>query len=197
MRKTLHLTMVVSLMLLSGLLTGCSNHKDWHLKVVTHLLPPLTFQMQQAGAGEVTAADFKGKITLLYFGYTHCPDVCPTTLAKLHAVIKQLGSSADDVRVLFVTADPQRDTPAILQRYVEAFGPDIVGLRGNEDELKAVARRYRVGYTRQSVDAHGNYLVAHSAGIFIFDRDGNARLMGNESTPVPDFVADLQRLLRS
>jgi protein SCO1/2 len=195
MRKSLSL--VASLILLSGVLSGCGSQQGWHLKVVTHLLPPLAFHMQEAGAGEVTAADFKGKVTLLYFGYTHCPDVCPTTLAKLHAVIQQLGASADDVRVLFVTADPQRDTPAILQRYVEAFGPDIIGLRGSEDELKAIARRYRVGYTRQSVDAHGNYLVAHGAGIFVFDRDGNARLMGDESTSVADFVDDLQRLLKN
>ncbi|MGH8461064.1 MAG: SCO family protein [Stenotrophobium sp.] len=177
-------------------LHGCGGEAAWRLKDISHLLPDLQFTMQQAGAGDVTAADFRGKVVLLYFGYTHCPDVCPTTLAKLHAVLQQLGPAADDVRVLFVTADPQRDTLAVLQRYVTAFGPDIVGLRGSEDELKKIARRYRVGYTRQTQDAHGNYLVTHSSGIFIFDRAGKSRLLGNEFTPVPDFVSDLRRLLR-
>ena len=193
--QALRTGVIGGLMLLLGTLQGCGQ-EDWHLKDTSHLLPDLQFTMQQAGAGDVTAADFKGKVILLYFGYTHCPDVCPTTLARLHAVLQQLGPAADGVRVLFVTADPQRDTPEILQRYVEAFGPDIIGLRGSDEELKKMARRYRVGYTRQTQDAQGNYLVTHSSGIFIFDRAGNSRLIANEATPVQDFVSDLQRLLR-
>ncbi len=104
--------------------------------------------MTDAMTGQkVTAADFRGKVVLLYFGYTQCPDFCPTTLTNLTHVLDRLGARAKDVRVLFVTVDPNRDTLPVLKQYAAAFGPQVVGLRGTPDELANLARRYRVGYS--------------------------------------------------
>ena len=94
-----------------------------------------------------TAADYKGKVVLLYFGYTYCPDVCPTTLFNIAQMLKTMGKRADDVRVLFVTVDPNRDTLPVLKQYTEAFAPQVVGSRGTPDQLAALAKRYRVAYS--------------------------------------------------
>lgn len=179
------------------LLAACQGSPKWHLDNVTHIVAPLKlFSMQSTTGGAATAADFRGKVTMLYFGYTHCPDVCPTTLAKLAGALRQLGAQADDVRVLFVTVDPQRDTLPVLKAYVDAFGARyFVGLRGDAAQTADIARRYRVGYTAGKPDADGNYEVSHSSAVFVFDRRGEARLLGTESTPTADFVADLKRLL--
>jgi len=177
-------------------LAGCQHKQNWHLKNVTHIVAPLQFSMQSTAGGTATAKDFRGKLVMLYFGYTHCPDVCPTTLAKLSSAIGQLGPQSKDVRVLFVTVDPKRDDIKTLTAYVDAFDPKhFVGLRGNVAATEAIAKRYRVAYSYEKPDASGNYAVNHSAAVFIFGRHGNARLLGTEATPTKDFVADLKQLL--
>lgn len=176
-------------------LTACQNQQGWHLRTVAHLLPDLHFTMQQAGAGEVHAEDFRGKPVLLYFGYTHCPDICPTTLARLRAVKQALGVDAAKVQVLFVSVDPTRDTSDELANYVHAFDPAFVGLRGTPAQTKALAKRYRVSFTRQNDEPDGGYTMSHSSAIFIFDAEGKARLLANEDTPVGDFAADLPKLI--
>lgn len=180
-----------------AVIAGCAARAaPWHLKNVAHLLPDLSFTMQRAGDGKtVTAADFRGRPVLLYFGYTHCPDICPTTLARLRAVKQALGADAAQVQVLFVSVDPARDTSAELAAYVHAFDPAFTGLRGSPAQLAALARRYRVGYTRQGDEPDGGYTMSHSSAIFVFDGDGDARLLGNEDSPVDDFAIDLRRLL--
>jgi protein SCO1/2 len=182
--------------LLAVLLTACGSGKPWHLKNVSGLLPPLHFKMRRANGKLVTAQDFRGKVVLLYFGYTHCPDVCPLTLAKISRALHTLGAGADQVRVLFVTVDPARDTLAVLHRYTKAFGPNFVGLRDDDGQLQALAKRYRVTYTAQPPNAHGNYQVIHSSGVFIFDRQGDARLLATSSSKAPAISADLKRLIR-
>ncbi|MGH8459985.1 MAG: SCO family protein [Stenotrophobium sp.] len=163
---------------------------------MTHIVAPLEFSLQSTNGGIATAADFRGKVTMMYFGYTHCPDICPTTLAKLVDVVHQMGPQAEDVRVLFVTMDPARDTIPVLRAYVDAFDAvHFVGLRGDAKETAGIARRYRVGYTLSKPDASGNYEVGHSTAVFIFDTNGNARLLGTETTPSADYVADIKRLL--
>ncbi|MDE2150404.1 MAG: SCO family protein [Gammaproteobacteria bacterium] len=180
------------------LLAACHGSPKWHLDNVAHIVAPLKFSLQSSAGGTVTAANFRGKVTLLYFGYTHCPDVCPTTLAKLAGVLRQLGPAADGVRVLFVTVDPVRDTLPMLRTYVDAFDArHFVGLRGDAHATAGIARRYRIGYTLGKPDAAGNYAVSHSSAVFIFDRNGDARLLGTETTPSADFVDDLRRLLRT
>jgi protein SCO1/2 len=175
-------------------LGACQPQRNGHLRDVAHLLPDLAFTMQEAGGGQVDADDFRGKTVLLYFGYTHCPDICPTTLARLRAVRQALGADAASLQVLFVTVDPVRDTSAELASYVHAFDPDFVGLRGTPAQIEALARRYRVSFTRQNDEPDGGYTMSHSSAIFIFDGRGKARLLANEDSPVADFVADLPRL---
>ena len=193
----------VALALSSGLvLGGCQSQTGWHATDVSGAVPALQLSMTRTrDAKSVNAADYRGKVTLLYFGYANCPDVCPLTLSNVGRVLRQLGSAADRVRVLFVTVDPNRDTPAILNQYAAAFGPQVDALRGDPDQLASLARRYRVAY---SVDPHGGaggaYQVTHSSGIYVFDRDGEARLLiSSLSTAKPDIdgtASDLRALLR-
>ncbi len=113
-------------------------------------------------------------MVLLYFGYTHCPDVCPTTLSLLSHAVTALGTDAGQVRILFVSVDPARDTLAQLKTYAAAFGPEVVGLRGSEAELKALTKRYRVSYGYGKPDARGDYEVSHSSAVYVFDREARS-----------------------
>jgi len=158
-------------------------------------MPPLQFTLIRDDGQTVTQKDYFGKPVLLYFGYTHCPDVCPTTLADLAIALKQLGPVADQVRVLFVSVDPARDTPAVLKTYVNAFGPWFVGLTGNQEQLEALTKRYRVAFRLGEPDAKGEYAVYHSSAVFIFDRQGKARLLTSLSDKSDMIAADLKRLL--
>ena len=178
------------------LVAGCDRKAQFHEEDISGSLPPLAFGMTDAMTGApVTAADFRGKVTLLYFGYTLCPDFCPTTLTNLAAALKQLGAQAAQVRVLFVTVDPNRDTLPVLKQYAALFAPQIVGLRGTPDELAALARRYRVAYSvTQAANGHP-YEVTHSAIVYVFDQDGNARLLiGSMATQKPDIDGTAQDL---
>ncbi len=134
--------------------------------------------MTDATTGQpVTAADFKGKVVMLYFGYTQCPDVCPLTLQNIGTILGQLGKAAADVRVLFVTVDPGRDTLPILKQYTAIFAPEIVGLRGSADDLARLARRYRIGYSATpAADGHP-YEVTHSSAVYVFDRNGDPQIL--------------------
>lgn len=176
-------------------LAACGSHDaGWHAKDVSGLLPDLEFRMTAAGGGAVSAADYRGKVVLLFFGYTNCPDVCPTTLAKLAAARAAMREHRDAVQVLFVTVDPARDTLARLAQYVAAFGPGMTGLRGDDKALEALVRRYRVAYSRDKPDAHGEYAVSHSGGVFVFDATGRARLLVRPEDAAPEIAADLERL---
>ena len=181
---------------LALLLAGCSHAPSpWLLTDVRGHLPNLRFHLTNDLGQPVTGASYRGKVALLYFGYTHCPDVCPTTLAHLTVVLQNLGPLAQHVRVLFVSVDPKRDTPALLHAYTSAFGPHIIGLTGTPDAIARVAKRYRVAYSYGKPDASGNYVVNHSAAIFIFDARGRARLLATESSSVAQLTHDLHLLL--
>src|SRR5690348_8226752 len=130
---------------------------------ISGVMPDLAFTMARANDGAtVTADSYRGKAVLLYFGYTHCPDACPTTLANLAKVLHDLGSRAKDVRVLFVSVDPQRDTLPILKAYTNSFAPQIDGLRGTDDQIAALARRYRVLYRVEPANENKDTEVMHS-----------------------------------
>lgn len=181
-------------------MSGCDKKTPWHESDISDSLPPLSFSMTDATTGKpVTATDFRGKVTLLYFGYTLCPDFCPTTLTNLAYVLKKLGAEARDVRVLFVTVDPNRDKLPVLKRYVALFAPQMVGLRGTPDELAALARRYRVAYSVTPAYDGRPYEVTHSSLVYVFDQNGNARLLVDSmATQKPDVVGtedDLRRLI--
>ncbi len=147
---------------------------------------------------EVTEADYRRRIVLLYFGYTFCPDACPTTLSNIAEILTRLGPQAQHIRVLFVTVDPNRDTPAVLAAYVKNFAPQIDGLRGTPDQLAALARRYRVVYSVTPATEDHPYEVTHSSAIYVFDGSGAARLIiASLASTTPDIAgtaADLKRL---
>lgn len=188
---------LASIAALAGL-AGCSSRQEpWALNNITGLMPPLEFSLTDQDGQVVDAAAYRGRLVVLYFGYTHCPDVCPTTLATLSQAIRNLGPDADKVRVLFVTVDPARDTPTVLKQYVNAFGPGFVGLRGDNAALEKLTRRYRVAYSLEKPDAKGNYDVTHSSALFIFDTDGKARLLATGSDKAAPITQDLRRLLKS
>jgi protein SCO1 len=159
---------------------------------------PLEFTMTRAIDGkQVSEDDYRGRVILLYFGYVNCPDVCPTTLTHVAAVLKQLGADAEHVRMLFVAVDPDRDLLPILQQYVERFSPDIDGLRGTPDQLAALAGRYHAGYSAKATA--NDYQVMHSAVIYAFDAKGAARLLipslGNAKPDIAGVAADLRRVI--
>ena len=187
------------LLVAAGILLGlaaCSRAPSpWALTDVRGHLPDLRFHLIDDRGQPVSGARYRGQVAVLYFGYTHCPDVCPTTLAHLTVVLQNLGPLADRVRVLFVSVDPRRDTPAVLREYVHAFGPHIVGLTGTPDEIARVAKRYRVAYSYGRPDAQGNYTVNHSAALFVFDAQGRARLLGTQQSTVRQLTHDLHLLL--
>lgn len=185
----------LTLLCLALCLGACAPQGEWRLKNITGLTPDLEFTLTDDSGRPVSAASYRGKTVLLFFGYTHCPDVCPTTLARLSAAIGALREHRGDVRVLFVTVDPARDTTALMANYVPAFGPAVIGLRGTPKQLDALARRYRVSYSLGAPDATGAYDVAHSSGVFIFGRDGRARLLLRPDDPDAALAVDLARLL--
>lgn len=142
-----------------------------------------------------TLADFKGKVVLLFFGYTHCPDVCPTTLAEAAAAMNELGPQADRVQVLFVTVDPARDTPALLARYVPSFYPTFLGLHGDEEQIGQAARDFRVFAQKTPGASAEGYLIDHSAGTFVFDPRGRLRLYHGYGKGAQSLVHDIRLLL--
>lgn len=180
----------------AALLAACASHPNWQLDDVSGHLPDLKFQMTNDVGKPVTAATYHGKVVVLYFGYTHCPDVCPLTLVHLHTVLQKLGKDADDVRVLFVTVDPTRDTVPVLHQYVTAFDPRFVGLTGTQDEIAKLAKRYRAFYQRETTKtASADYEVTHSSAIYIFDREGRARLLATPGATNDAIFHDLKILV--
>lgn len=193
---------------LAGLLTcavlllaaGCSSpgaNLDWHLTTaVEGHMPDLAFNLTNDQGHPVTGKDYRGKTVLLYFGYTHCPDVCPLTLTHLHMVMQKLGPLADDVRILFVSVDPARDTPEIMHRYVTAFDKRAVGLTGTPKQIRDIAKRYRVAYNRGKDNGRGGYEVSHSSAIYVFDHQGRIRLLATPGASNDDIAHDLRQLIQ-
>ena len=186
-----------ALLLVAGLLLAGCQHDEPPLRLtnISGHMPDLDFKLTDDLGKPVTGADYRGKVALLYFGYTHCPDVCPLTLAQLHVVMQRLGPLADGARILFVSVDPARDTPAIMHAYVNAFDPRAVGLTGEARAIEALSKRYRSAFSREPGSADGNYEVSHSSAIYVFDRDGRARVLATPAASQDDLVHDLHLLL--
>lgn len=139
--------------------------------------------------------DYRGKLVTVFFGFTQCPDVCPTTLADMVEARKLLGKQGNDVQVLFVTLDPERDTAALLSQYVPGFDAAFVGLRGDAAQTAAVAKEFKVFYQKVAGRTETSYSIDHTAGTYVFDRDGRVRLFIRHGTAPADIAADLRRLL--
>lgn len=166
---------------------------------VRGFLPDLDFELLAAGGKTMTEKDFSGKIVLMFFGYASCPDICPTTMAQLSQVVQNLGPDADKVRIIFVSVDPHRDTPEILQAYVDAFDSHAIGLTGSESQISRLARRYRVAYQIEKPrgDDTQVYEVAHSRGIYIFDERGKARMLASDGESVEKLTAAVREIMSS
>lgn len=142
-----------------------------------------------------TMADFKGKVVVMFFGFTQCPDVCPTTMAEMSAVMKELGPQADKVQVLFVTVDPERDTKELLAQYVPAFDPRFLGLYGTPEQTAAVAKEFKVFYSKVEGKTPGSYSIDHTAASYIFDLNGKVRLLVRHGQGPAPVVHDIKQLL--
>ena len=142
-----------------------------------------------------TLADFKGKVTLVFFGYTQCPDVCPTTLAELAAVKRDLGKDGERLQGVFVSVDPQRDTPEILKAYMASFDPSFVALRGTPEQVQATAKNFKVFYAQVPGKTEGSYTVDHTAGTYVFDASGKVRLFVRYGSGAEALRHDLKLLL--
>jgi protein SCO1/2 len=181
-------------------LAACKQEAPWNSVAVKGTLPDLAFSMTRAEDGRaVTAADYRGKVVMLFFGYTHCPDVCPLTMANVADVLHRLGPKADAVQVLFVTVDPTRDTAPVLAAYAASFDPRVAGLRGTDNQLAVLARRFRVTYSVLPAEGSRPYTVVHGPSIYVFDRTGAARIMVpkfyDATADIPGVTADMARLV--
>ncbi|MGF7468789.1 SCO family protein [Alcaligenes nematophilus] len=189
--KQFGLTLALGLFLLGS--AAAAN-----LHPVRGFLPDLRFSLQAAGPKTVTQDDFKDKVVMMFFGYASCPDICPTTLAQLGLVMEELGNDAEQVRIIFVSVDPHRDTPDSLARYVAAFdGKHTTGLTGSEKQIANLARRYRVAFQIEKPDpkAPENYEVSHSRGVYIFDQQGRARYLAPDTESVQVLADGVRSLL--
>ena len=144
-----------------------------------------------------TLDDFKGKVVVMFFGYTQCPDVCPTTLTEMEQAMNLLGPQSNQVQVLFVTVDPQRDTAAILKQYVPAFDPRFLGLRPADDAaLDKVTKDFKIYYKKVPGSSPGSYTIDHTAGSYAFDRNGQLRLFIKHAQGPQTLAQDLKELLK-
>jgi len=157
--------------------------------------PVADFTLINQDGQPVRLSDYRGKLVVLFFGYTHCPDVCPTTLARLNQVMRQLGEAGKSVQVLFVSVDPERDTPAVLKQFLSHFNPMFVGLTGQAEEVAAVNTAFGVYVKKEEVGSAAGYLVTHTTRIYVIDREGRLVLTFPADTPVEDIAADLKHLL--
>ena len=142
-----------------------------------------------------TLADFKGKAVVVFFGYTHCPDVCPTTMAEMANVMQQLGPDANKVQVLFVTVDPERDTPELLAKYVPAFDPRFLGLVGDKESTDKIAKEFKAFYQKVPGKEPGSYTMDHISGSYVFDPQGRIRLFVRHGQGPEPIMHDLRLLL--
>ena len=162
----------------AGVLIGCSKPGAPQFKAIdiTGADYARELELPDAVGQSRRLSEFKGKVTVVFFGFTHCPDVCPTTLLELANVRKALGKDGDKLQGIFVTVDPERDTPAVLKAYVSNFGADLIALRGSPEQTKAVAKHFKVHYAKVPGKTPDSYTMDHTAGSYIFDPQGRIRL---------------------
>ena len=155
------------------------------------------FELRDPQGNTRRLADFRGKAVVVFFGYTQCPDVCPTTLAALAEAMKDLGPDADRVQVLFITVDPERDTPALLAQYVPAFDRRFLGLYGDAEATARTAKEFKIIYQKVPGSSAGTYTMDHSAGTYVFDPQGRLRLYVANGQGADVFAHDLRELLHA
>ncbi len=188
---------MIVLCLIGVLLAGCEQAvtlpSPFNAANVGQQFTEVNFELRDQHGKLRRLSEFKGKVVAVFFGYTHCPDVCPTTLADLAQVKKELGKQAKNFQVLFITVDPERDTPARLRDYIQGFESDFVALEGDASQLAAVAAQFGVTYSKQPLER--GYYVDHTTGTFLLDGRGKIRLHAPYQQTAADLVADIRLLL--
>lgn len=164
--------------------------------VIENPQPAPEISLMDANGSRFQISQQRGQLVYLFFGYTNCPDVCPTTLSEMKQLRARLGTQADQVRFVFITVDPERDTPERLRVYLSAFDPQIVGLTGGLEELQPVWQAYGIGQEIQGEKSSAGYLVAHSSRTYVIDRQGRLRASYAFGTPLEDIESDLRYLLK-
>jgi len=183
-------------LLISLLVAGCGGGTPKFNSVdITGANYARDFSLVDHTGAKRTLADYRGKVVAIFFGFTQCPDVCPTTLADMAQVKKQLGKDGDKLQVIFITVDPERDTQGVLARYVPEFDPSFVGLHGSPEQTAATAKEFKVFYQKVAGKTATSYSIDHTAGTYVIDREGRVRLFVRHAESVEPLVADLKRLL--
>ena len=189
---------ISAMVLLASLvvLGGCfGDDENWNGKDISGLMPELAFELTGTSGDTVTAEQTDGNIRLLFFGFTSCPDICPATLQKLSRAVKDLPAEMRaDTQIVFVSVDPQRDTPERIDSYVSFFSDRAIGLTGEEPALRELSKRYRTTFGYDEPDTEGNYNVSHSGAVYVFDREGKARLLIRPELSVEEIRTDLVAL---
>jgi len=195
----------IAILVLAAALAACDGStesaKKFHATDITAVDWARGFELTDHTGQRRTLADFRGKVVLVFFGFTNCPDACPTAMAEMAQVVDRLGPDGARVQVIFITVDPERDTAEVLAKYVPAFHPSFIGLRGTPEEIARTAKEFKVYYEankpEQGADAR-HYLVDHTAGIFVLDPRGKPRLyVSANGRSVDRLVEDVRRLLNS
>ncbi|MDC1311833.1 SCO family protein [Burkholderiales bacterium] len=153
------------------------------------------FELTSHHGERVSLSDFEGKVVILFFGFMRCPDICPTTLTELNGLMNTLGTDAKSVQVLFVTVDPERDNIESLGPYMQVFNPSFLGLWGSKDELEAVAKEFKIIYQKVAGSNPDNYSVDHSAGTYVFDKNGKVRLFVPYGSDADKLLSDVRLLI--
>lgn len=176
-------------------MSACDSTEQGHVKEVVGHLPNLSFSLTSHKGQPVTAKTYEGKVLLMYFGFTHCREECPISMARLTRVMHLLGGDADRAHILFVTVDPERDVPGELRRYLAQFDIEhATGLTGSPDEIGRLAKRYRNAF-RPHFPAGGDGDIMHGDAVYIFDAQGRARLLATSADPEEILAEDLRDLL--
>ena len=183
------------ILLITIFLHSCNQPLNWHATDVTGMMPDLEFTLTGPDGSAFEANALRGKPTLIFFGFTSCPNICPTTLTQLSVVMKKLGAQADDIQIVLVSVDPGRDTPEVMKNYTESFGPWLLGLTGPEESLTALRKAYGVYAAMESSDNKGTYNVMHNAAVFAFDSKGRARLLISDVFDSDAVISDLKQLI--
>ena len=191
-------TWIASAVLALGLLAGCGEQKAPAFNAIdlTGANYAQDFALTDPSGQTRSLKDFKGKVVVVFFGFTQCPDVCPATMAELAEVKRQLGPDGDKLQGVFITVDPERDTPELLKAYMANFDPSFVALSTPLDKLPALAKDYKLYYKKVEGKTPGSYSMDHSAGSYIYDTQGRLRLYTRYGTGVPALTADVRTLLK-
>ena len=188
---------VFLLVLLSALLLGCQPKTEPFVATdITGAEFASALQLTAHDGSKKQLADFKGKLVVVFFGYTHCPDICPTTLSDLAKTMRLLGDKSQSVQVLFVTLDPQRDSVEVLKKFVPSFYPSFIGLTGSQAEIDAVAKNFKVYLQKQPANDAEQYTIDHSAGAYVYDQQGQLKLYFKYGQTPKDMAHDLMLLLK-